>query len=247
MSRIGGARLSEAGAVGAVGAVLGYATGAAADALLDVSFAAIAGAAVAGVSGAISGWRGIYDWRRIDGPVGFALDSTWSLMMTTAGLFANVVGLAMPGSGYVSDLSERRNVHVYRRGFQTRKGFAITLGNVIGGAGAVERASRRQLIEDHEVVHVWQARWLGPVFPVVYVGWSLAAALYGVAAWATRHRDRPFGKVVESYSYYCNPIEWWAYSRAGAWRPSKMDDECGWRKPMVGPLAQVVARSQALE
>ena len=81
MSRIGGARIFEAGAVGAIGAGLGYVTGAAADALLGASFAAVAGAAVAGVSGAISGWRGVYDWRRIDGPVGFALDSTTFILV----------------------------------------------------------------------------------------------------------------------------------------------------------------------
>lgn len=237
-------RILEAVIVAVLGAALGYAAGALVDAIFDTSFFAFVGAAIAVLNGVISGWRGIYDWSRPQGFVGFVLDSTWSLVMTAAAVFANAWGLLSKDSDYLADLSERRNVHVYRRGLMPRSGFAITLGNVIGGAGDVERSSRRLLIEEHEVVHTWQARWLGPVFPLLYGLWSLLAALYGVVMWAARHRDQPFGKVVETYSYYCNPVEWWAYSRAGKWRPSKMEDGCGWKRRMVRPHAEVVQRSQ---
>lgn len=196
-------------------------------------------------NGSISGARHVYDLGRTEGVVAALLDSTWALTTTGPALVAHAVAAVMRDAGFLPELSERRNVHVYRRGLQLRRGFAVTIGNVIGGAGDVERPSRRRLIEDHEVVHVWQARWLGPFFPVLYGGWSLVGAIYGAAEWVTRRRDRRFGKVVEAYSYYCNPIEWWAYSRAGTWRPSKMEDGCGWRTPMVGPLPRVLARTQA--
>lgn len=240
----GGARILEAVAVALVAAALGYLTGWLVDSIFDTSFIAYITAAIALVNGAISGWRGIYSWRAPQGYAGFVLDSTWSLVMTAAGVFANVWGLVAKDSDYLVGLSERRNVHVYRNGFTPRDDFAITLGNVIGGAGDIERTSRWHLIEEHEVVHVWQARWLGPGFPLLYGLWALFGAIYGVAMWAIRYRDRPFGKVVETYSYYCSPIEWWAYSRAGKWRPSKMEQGCGWKKRMVRPHAQVVARSQ---
>jgi hypothetical protein len=242
-----GGRIAEAGVVAVLAGALGFLTGWVLDSIFDTSFIAYIAAAIALVNGAISGWRGIYAWRTRQGYTGFVLDSTWSLVMTTAGVFANVWGIAEKDSDYLPDLSERKNVHVYRRGLMPRSGFAITLGNVIGGADEVERESRRLLIEEHEVVHVWQARWLGPIFPILYGSWSLFGALYGVVMWAARHREQPFGKVVETYSYYCNPVEWWAYSRAGKWRPSKMEDGCGWRKSMVRPHAQVAQRSRATE
>jgi len=246
MMGAGDGRPAEAVGVGVGGAALGFGAGALADRLLDTwPVLAIGGAVVGGANGVISGWRGIYDWRRPQGVIGFALDSTWSLVMTAAGVFSNVFGMVKTNSDYLPELSERRNVHVYRRGFVPRKGFATTLGNVVGGAADVERESRRHLIEEHEVVHVWQARWLGPFFPIVYVGWWALAALYGLAMWGTRHRDRPVGKVVETYAYYSNPVEWWAYSRAGRWRPSSMIDGCGWRRPMVRPHATVLARDKA--
>jgi hypothetical protein len=240
-------RILEAVVVAALAGALGFFTGWVLDSILDTSLIAYVAAAIALFNGAISGWRGIYAWRTAPGYVAFVLDSTWSLVMTSAGAFANVWGLIASGSDYLPALSERKNVHVYRRGLMPRSGFAITLGNVIGGACDVERESRGLLIEEHEVVHTWQARWLGPIFPILYGLWSLLGALYGVAMWAIRHRDQPFGKVVETYSYYCNPVEWWAYSRAGKWRPSKMEDGCGWRKRMVRPHAQVVARSHPVE
>ncbi len=114
----------------------------------------------------------MYDWESSKGLAAVVLDSTWALPMTAAALFANAVGIVTKG-GYVDDLSRRSNRHVYQRGFMPRKGFAITLGNVISGAADTSKERRRRLITDHEDVHVWQARWLGPLYPVVYwAGWS---------------------------------------------------------------------------
>jgi hypothetical protein len=191
---------------------------------------------VAAANGAASGWRRVYDWRSPKGVTAAVLDSTWALPMTAAALFANAVGAVTRG-GYVDDLSRRSNRHVYERGFMPRKGFAITLGNVISGAADCSKPRRRRLITDHEDVHVWQARWLGPLYPVVYVGWMITAGAVGSVAWAARHRDQPIGKVVETYGYYLNPLEWWAYSRDDHWPPGGKVVGIGWKRPAVKPFS----------
>ena len=198
-------------------------------------------AGVAGVNGALSGWRGVYDWRRPAGTAAFVLDSSWSLPMTTAGLFANAVGLVQRDSGFVVDLSRRQNRHVYRRGFTPRRGFATTVGNVVGGAGAIENPRRRRLVTDHEDVHCWQARGLGPLYPVLYSGWTMLGGAAGMVIWMTRRRDEQFGDVVESTAYYLNPLEWWAYSRDDHWPPSGKIAGLGWTRPCCRPLAAVRA------
>ena len=50
-------------------------------------------AIVAGANGAVCGWRRVYDLRTRKGAAAFALDSTWALPMTAAGLFATAAVL----------------------------------------------------------------------------------------------------------------------------------------------------------
>ena len=234
------ARAIEGAAVAALGGVLGAFAGGLIGELLDLRTPlVIAGAAIGVLNGAVSGYRQIYDWKSSHGPVAVVLDSTWALPMTAGALLTNVYGMVVPKSGYLADLSERQNRHVYRRGFVFRKGFAVTIGNVIGGAGDVERDRRRRLITDHEDVHVWQARWFGPLFPVLLGGWFLLGSAAGVVVWLLRGRKESLGKVVETCGYYMSPYEWWAYSRDDHWRPSGMVAGVGWSKPCVQPLAEV--------
>ncbi|MEM1334110.1 MAG: hypothetical protein AAGG08_11680, partial [Actinomycetota bacterium] len=196
-----------------------------------------AAAVGAATNGAVSGWRGVYGWGCAPGLIAFVLDSTWSILMTTAGLFALTVASCQHDPGYVDALSSRRHRHVYERGFMPRRGFAITLGNVIGGAGDQQLARRRRLVTDHEDVHCWQARWFGPLYPLLYVGWLAVGAAVGAVWWALGRRDqRPFA-VVETVSYYLNPFEWWAYSRHGYWPPLGKVPDLGWRHPCCRPLA----------
>ncbi len=195
-------------------------------------------AGIAGVNGAISGWRGIYDWTSSRGLVAFVLDSTWGLPMTTAAAFSHAVAALTRDAGYVAELSQRQQRHVYRRGFVPRRGFLTTLGNVISGGGDVERSRRRRLITDHEDVHCWQARWFGPVFPVAYVGWMVLGGAIGALWWALRRRHDPIGQVIESSAYYLNPFEWWAYSRDGNWPPSGKVANFGWKQPCCRPLSE---------
>lgn len=231
-----GVRMLEAVGTGGLAACLGAAAGS----LVGIApFAA----AVAGINGAVSGWRGIYDWTGTPGLTAFVLDSTWSLPMTSAALVANGVAAVQRDAGYVPELSQRQNRHVFRRGFMPRKGFAITLGNVISGAGNVDGARRRRLVTDHEDVHCWQARWLGPLFPVAYTGWMVVAGAVGVVLWVVRRRDQPFTKVVESSAYYLNPLEWWAYSRDDHWPPAGKLADMGWKRPCCRPLSAVRAES----
>ena len=225
-------RLLEAVGVGASGAALAGATG-------GLVGLAVPASIVGALNGAIGGWRGVYEWSRTRGLVAFVLDSTWSLSMTAAGVFSQAVALVRPGSGYVADLSTRSNRHVYRRGLTPRRGYLITLGNVISGVGDVERPRRRRLVTDHEDVHCWQARWWGPLFPLLYVGWMLAGGIVGAVVWMVARRHERFTRVVESSAYFLNPFEWWAYSRDDYWPPSGKVDGFGWQRPCCRPLAAV--------
>jgi hypothetical protein len=227
-----GRRLLETTAVGVFGGVFAGAVG-------SVVGFAVPAAVVGGLNGAISGWRRVYDWRCSDGLIAFTLDSTWALPMTSAGLVAQGAGLVLPASGYVPELSERHNRHVYRRGFRLRKGFAVTLGNVVSQAGEIERPRRARLVTDHEDVHVWQARWFGPGYPMLYIGWMVLGGAVGAIRWVSDRRkrgDRLFA-TIESAAYYLNPFEWWAYSRDDYWPPKGKVADFGWRRPCCAPLA----------
>jgi hypothetical protein len=155
--------------------------------------------------------------------------------MTAGGLASQAIGVVRGRPGYVESLSRRSNRLVFERGFVPRSGFAITVGNVVSGAGDTSLPRRRRLVTDHEDVHVWQARWFGPLFPLLYGAWLLAGGAVGVAVWAVHRRSERFTKVVESCAYYLNPFEWWAYSRDDHWPPSGKVRGLGWRNPIVGP------------
>ena len=230
---------SAAEALGATAA--GAALGAAAGSVVGLAWPL---AVVAGLNGAISGWRGTYDWKSGKGLAAFALDSTWAGLTTAAGVVANGVGLVRRDSGYHAGLSHRQNRHVYSRGLQLRKGFATTFGNVVAGAGDLTRARRAKLVTDHEDVHAWQARLFGPAYPILYGGWLAGGAVAGAAVWATVRRDQRLAKVIESCAYYVNPFEWWAYSRDGHWPPSGLVGGLGWKQPAVSAFADVGRRSR---
>jgi hypothetical protein len=223
-------RLGEALAASAAGAALAGAVGS----LVGVAAPA---AAIGAANGFISGRRAVYDWRSPKGVGAFALDSTWALGTTFAGLVAHAVGAARGDAGFSAVLSTRQNRHVYARGFQPRRGFATTLGNVVNGAGDLRTPRRAKLVTDHEDVHIWQARGFGPLYPVLYLGWAGGGAIGGVALWALRRRDEPITKVIESCAYYLNPFEYWAYSRDDHWPPRGLVAALGPKRPIVRSFA----------
>lgn len=228
----------EALAVCGGGALLGAATGWALGGLVGVadrSSFVVAGALIAWGNGLVSGARQIYEWRRPRGWMAFALDSSWALLPVAGALLAHAVAAAQRGRGaYVAVWSVRQNRHVYRRGFRIRPGFLVTIGNTVNNVGGLD-GRRRRIVDDHEQAHVWQARWFGPLFPLLYGGWMLAGAAVGVLAWTVR---RALGKpgslaaTVDAVAYYANPFEWWAYSREGRWPPPGAGPVT-WRRPLV--------------
>lgn len=230
----GRASVTEPLLAGAAGALLGATVGA----LVAVPIPA---AIVGGLNGALSGRHNIYDWSSKRGVGAFALDSTWALATTAAGLFAHVAGAVRGDAGFSAELSERKNRFVYSRGFQPRRGFATTVGNVVGGAGDLSRARRAKLVTDHEDVHVWQARWFGPTYPLLYFGWMVGGGAAGMLIWLARRRSEPFTKVVESCAYYLNPFEYWAYSRDDHWPPTGMLERLGPQRPIVRSFASIRA------
>jgi len=228
----------EAVAAGAAGGALGG---------LALSLAGLTwpGVAVGALNGLVGGWRGVYDWRRPTGALAFVLDSTWATATTAAAQATHAIAAVQPGrGGYLEGLSRRANRHVYARGVRIRRGFLITIGNTVHGAGEHAAASirRRRLVTDHEDVHVWQARWFGPLYPLLYGGWLVGGAAVGAVLWATRRRGEPFNAVVETCAYYLNPFEWWAYSRDGQWPPAHKVSDIGWRRAAVRPLSETPRR-----
>ncbi len=228
--------------VAAVGAVLGWFAGQWLHPIVGAVMAAIAG-----VNGLVSGWRGVYAWRATRGWLAFVLDSTWATLSVGVGLLAHAMAVASKGGGYHRALSHRENRHVYCGGANLQPGMALTVGNVISNAGDVSREGRHKLITDHEAVHVWQARWFGPLYLPLYGLWSLAGVAGGVVIWLRRGRNDSLGKAIESCSYYLNPFEWWAYSRDGYWPPAGLLNGLGWRKPAARPFAEIRRRPQKPE
>jgi hypothetical protein len=221
-------RVGESLAVGSSAAIIAWL----ATQWIDGAVAVIAAVIAAG-NGGISGWRGVYEWRRARGWVAVLLDSTWALVPTAGGLLAHLVAPINRPVEYEASLSRRQNRHVYRRGAALKPGFALTVGNVISGAGDVDHVRRRRLITDHENVHIWQARWFGLFYPLIYALWALAGLAAGVVLWLRRGRSVKLAAAVESCAYYLNPFEWWAYSRDDLWPPPGKVANLGWRRPAV--------------
>jgi len=210
-------RVLEAATSGAAGATLGGFT------LSKLGLWPL-GAAVGGINGAISGWRQIYDWRRPSGWAGFLLDSTWGLIGTTSSLVLHAIQINR--GTYLPSLSRRRGRHVYGRGFTVRKGFAVTVGSAITNIQGESGLVREELLERHEMTHVWQHRWLGPLFPLVYGSWMVGGAAVGAVVALKRGDD--LRHTIDTIAYYDNPLEYFAYRRQGAWPPSGAHRRYAW-------------------
>lgn len=216
-------------------AIEGLVTGAGAAALawvflypLEVHSVALhrAGAAVAGFNGLVSGAVGIYAWRRVQGWLCFLSDSTWGLVGVLSGLALHVANLLHRNPAYLAEMSLRSNRHVYEGGFSARAGFVLALGNVVSaGGGAVGlrgdspgAVRRRRLVDVHEGTHLLQNRLLGPIYTSVYLGWMLLAGAAGLVVGILTDRSSLW-RVVETFAYYDNPFEYWAYRKDGYWPP----------------------------
>lgn len=192
------------------------------------------GTAIGGANGWLTARRRIYDWSSLRGRAAFVLDSTWALASTGAGLVvvaASYLRERLGGApvGFEPSLSERADRMVHRGGIVLRRGFALTVGNVIDGAAGVDgrlTERRRDLVTRHEDVHVWQARLAGPLYPIAYGAWFVGGLV--VAALRRTRSDRSMAELVDAYSYYRNPFEWHAYSRDDNWPPAGVDPSLVW-------------------
>jgi len=209
----------------AAGALLGGGTGLAIGELLDTGPGlAITFAVIGGLNGMYAGSRRVYAWRTPGGWLAFVLDSTWALIGAAQGLIVNTYNTLRPDTEFSEEYSIRRNRHVFGRGFALKRSFATTQGNVISNARLGREApisQRDSLIENHEGLHVWQQRWFGPLFPMIYVVWGvvgfLVGVIFGVSSRERRRRGVKIGKLVETAAYYDNPFEVWAYRNDDRW------------------------------
>lgn len=200
------------------------------------------GAVPAGVAGAISGYRQIYDWKELKGSLAFLLDSTWGLVLTAGGVLIHLANFASHTADYRPELSIRQNRHVYGGGVAVKRGYAWTVGNVTTNADTsrlddpsqLER--RLQFLRRHEDRHIWQSRLLGPFFPILYLGWMAIGAVVAVGIWAVRRGS--LGKTIETIAYYDNPFEYMAYVADERWPHPDADPGLSWPGPKTphGPV-----------
>ncbi len=193
------------------------------------------GAAVGAVHGWMAGRRRVYGQDR-RGLVAFVLDHTWALPTTIAGTVTMALselrhraGGADPG--FLESLSRRSDRFVFRRGLVLRRGFALTVGTVVTGAGGADgeiTERREKLVTHHEDVHVWQARLLGPLYPLLYAAWFVGGVVVAVARRLTNRKTATFSDVVDRYAYYRNPFEWHAYTCDTNWPPHGVAPESVW-------------------
>ena len=180
----------------------------------------------AGVNGLVSGAVGVYSWKRLPGWASFLADSTWGLVGVLAGLLLHAANLFHRNPAYAVEMSRRSDRHVYEGGFSTRPGFALAVGNVVSAGGGVvglrgdssRVVRRRRLVDVHEGTHLFQNRLLGPIYPVAYFGWMLVAGAVGLVVGLLADRRRVWA-VMETFAYYNNPFEYWAYRKDDYWPP----------------------------
>ena len=196
---------------------------------------ASAAVAMAGLNGAISGAKGIYQWRRPRGWVCWGLDSTWGLISVAGGVVLHLVNAFRPSS-YFDGMSRRTNRHVYETGFTFRSRFAITFGNVVSAGGgdtglrgdSPRVMRRRRLIEVHEGAHVFQNRAFGPLYVLGYGAWLILGGAAGLLVGLVMDRGN-WRSVVETFAYYDNPFEYWAYRKDGYWPPGGAHPRFVWK------------------
>ncbi len=188
---------------------------------------------IAGAGGATAGYRRIYRWSSPAGWAAMALDATWGLPGTVAGLAMQALQVATGGT-YREDLAERQNLHVYEDGPSLAADFALTWGNVVSNAagrsgldpGTEVGRRRRRFVRAHEGLHVWQQRWFGPLYPLLYGSWTVAAVPAATVLWL--RRGGSWRRVVTTVAYYDNPFEYWAYRNDRYWPPSGVDLRVAW-------------------
>jgi hypothetical protein len=169
----------------------------------------------------------IYNFRDPRGWAAFLLDYTWGLPGTTLGYGVQLINESLPNSGYDPALSQLVGSHVYTGGIGL-PGFTTTMGNVTTHLGVGPGA--KDVLVNHEEVHVWQSRIFGPLFQTSYAGWLLGGAFVGTGYWYL-HPNQDWFSLVETAAYYDNPWEVWAYVNDHNWPPAGANPALLWQLP----------------
>lgn len=160
------------------------------------------GTAIGSFTGLMNGLWKIHNWKGL-GWLAFPLDVTWGLAGAMTASLLHLINFAW--AGHASET--RREAHRYLSGARLKGTFALTQGPVMSnlkdGPGIP--------LYHHERTHVWQNRSFGPLFMLSYLGWMAVWVIPGIIA-AIWTKD---AEAIQSWCYYNNPWETWAY-RVGA-------------------------------
>lgn len=173
----------------------------------------IAFAAGAGI-GFFDGLWGVYRWAG-EGIVTFVLDLTWGLPGSVNGLLLHLINAAWAGhadDGGSTGQETRLSTHRYLSGFCLNPSFAFSQGNVLSNMNGHAPGSP---LHDHETIHVWQNRVLGPFFWFSYIGW-MAMLLVPAAIGGLISPRRDVGETIFWWCYFDDPWEVMAYGIANS-------------------------------
>jgi hypothetical protein len=157
--------------------------------------------AVGALTGLMSGIRLIYNWGAAGIP-SFLLDITWGMAGSTNGCLLHLFNLLFgKHSG-----DEGTEAHRYQSGFHVpgHPTFAFTQGAVMSNLAD----SPGKPLYRHELTHVWQNRFAGPLYTMSYLGWMAVIFIPGLIAGAAR---AGVGQGIEQWCYFNNPWEAWGY------------------------------------
>ncbi|WP_395672925.1 hypothetical protein [Inquilinus sp.] len=141
------------------------------------------------------------------GVLTFLLDVTWGLGGSTNGALLHLINIVWGDHGD-GDAENRQSAHRYASGFRLKSGFAFTQGAVMSNMGGHGPGSP---LHNHEFIHVWQNRILGPFFWFSYMGWM---ALLFLPALIAGLIGKSVGNTILYWCYYDDPWEVMAYSIA---------------------------------
>ena len=134
-----------------------------------------------------------------------------------------------PGN-YLAALSERHDRHVYAGGLRLRPGFLTTVGNV--DQRRRPDAAPRTSSTMHEHVHVWQARWFGPLYPLIYGVWTSLGSAVGAVVWVARAGGSGCGKVVDTMRLLLQPVRVVGVQPGGPVAAAGGDRRATWTVPI---------------
>jgi hypothetical protein len=153
---------------------------------------------VGAFTGMMNGLWQIHNWKGL-GWLAFPLDVTWGLAGATTGALLHVINFAWAGHAGET----RYDAHRYNSGMRFKGTFALTQGPVMSNLPDAPGVP----LYHHERTHVWQNRCFGPLFTLTYLGWMVLWFVPGaIAAIVTKDAE-----AMQSWCYYNNPWETWAY------------------------------------